>query len=280
MEYSVKQINENCWRIASPLGVFMDLIIGSERALLWDTGYGMGDLKKMVREITDLPLYIVNSHGHVDHACGNYQFEEPIYIHPEDMELCRRHNDRLQRMLAVEMARTMLPEFNSKVLGGEIDTERYCGYSCGNLLPVTEGHVFDLGGVHLKVIELSGHTKGSIGLLYEERNMLYVGDALNDSLWLFLPEAADLSIYTATIRKAIDLKPDCMVLSHREIPADTSELKYYLELACNIDYENGIPFSAPLVPGATAMLCCRRGFSPDDAGKEGFASIVINRDHM
>ena len=73
---------------------------------------------------------------------------------------------------------------------------------------------------------------------------------------------------------------DCLVLSHREIPANPSELIYYLELACDVSYEDGIRFSAPLVPGATAGLCCRRGFSPDDAGKEGFASIVINRDHM
>ena len=43
--------------------------------MLIDTGYGYGNLKQVVKSITDKPLYIVNTHGHVDHTSGNAQFE-------------------------------------------------------------------------------------------------------------------------------------------------------------------------------------------------------------
>jgi glyoxylase-like metal-dependent hydrolase (beta-lactamase superfamily II) len=38
------------------------------------------------------------------------------------------------------------------------------------------GDVFKLSGIMLKVVELPGHTTGSIGLIYEEENWLYAGD--------------------------------------------------------------------------------------------------------
>ena len=68
--YNVRELEPGLYRIGNS-AVFMDLIVGSHHALLFDTGYGYGDLKAVVRSITDKPLYVVNSHGHVDHACGN-----------------------------------------------------------------------------------------------------------------------------------------------------------------------------------------------------------------
>lgn len=282
MDYQLTQLTADAWRVYSPLGVFMDLLVGSEKALLFDTGYGFGDLKGTIRKITDLPLYVVNSHGHVDHSCGNFQFEGPVYIHPDDMALCREHNSRLRRVLAVDYARHCPDGTGSEqdYLTENFDVENYLSQKEGSLVPVTEGFVFDLGGIHLRVIELPGHTKGSIGLLYEECGILYAGDAMNRHLWLFLPEALKLSDYRATLGKAIALQPDQLVLSHQAGFTDPDMLKIYLEMTERIDYENGVPYFAPLVPGATARCCCREGYTMDDMEKDGFASIVINRDHM
>ncbi len=280
MDYQIKQLTRRSWRISSPLGVYADLFIGEKRALLWDTAYGMGDLKGTVRQITDLPLYIVNSHGHVDHACGNSLFSEPVYIHPADMELCRIHTDRFHRALALEYARSLSEDFDRDVLSRAFDTEAYCGSGTGDLVPVTEGHVFDLGGTHLRVVELPGHTMGSIGLLYEEEGSLYAGDAVNGFLWLFLPEAAGLSTYIRTIHKIMDLAPGRLVLSHLAGAADPSVLSGYLALAEDPDYENGIPYTAPLVPGATARMCYGRGHSKEEAMRGDIPVIVLNRDHL
>jgi glyoxylase-like metal-dependent hydrolase (beta-lactamase superfamily II) len=68
------------------------LIVGKEKALLFDTGYGVADLKEAVEIITRLPLYVVNSHGHVDHSSGNFRFPGPYYMHKADLDVYHQHN--------------------------------------------------------------------------------------------------------------------------------------------------------------------------------------------
>lgn len=281
MNYHISKLTPDSYRIYSPLGVFMDLIVGRNRALLLDTGYGLGDLAGAVRSLTDLPLIVVNSHGHLDHTCGNDQFEEPAYIHPLDMELCRMHNSDIGRSLILNLARHCPSEGKEiNLLPENFDCEAFCTARNPRLLPVTEGHFFDLGGIHLKVIELPGHTPGSIGLLREETNTLYVGDAFNDNTWLFLPEALNLAVYRQTLNKAAAIRADRFVFSHKPGFTDPSVLDDYMDLAANLDYASGLPFETPLVPGTTARLCCRKGFTPEDAGKPGYASIVITGEHL
>jgi hypothetical protein len=52
------------------------LVLGDEKAALIDTGSGIGDIKKLVEGLTDLPVNIVNTHTHGDHIGGNHQFRE------------------------------------------------------------------------------------------------------------------------------------------------------------------------------------------------------------
>jgi len=44
MPYSVSQLKPNVYHIADPLGVFMTITVGEDKALLLDTGYGIGHL--------------------------------------------------------------------------------------------------------------------------------------------------------------------------------------------------------------------------------------------
>src|SRR5215470_19416971 len=51
------------------------LILGHKRALLFDTGMGISDIKKLTAELTALPIMVLNSHTHNDHVGGNWQFD-------------------------------------------------------------------------------------------------------------------------------------------------------------------------------------------------------------
>ena len=51
------------------------LFVGTERALLLDTGTGVGDIRGLVEDLTDKPVTELNSHGHPDHAMGAPEFE-------------------------------------------------------------------------------------------------------------------------------------------------------------------------------------------------------------
>ena len=58
---SITQIEDLC-------GTKMYLVEGSERAVLIDTGIGLGNICKYVRKLTSKPLTVLITHGHVDHA--------------------------------------------------------------------------------------------------------------------------------------------------------------------------------------------------------------------
>jgi glyoxylase-like metal-dependent hydrolase (beta-lactamase superfamily II) len=50
------------------------LVVGRDRALLFDTGMGMSDIHAIVSALTDRPVVVLNSHTHVDHVGGNLAF--------------------------------------------------------------------------------------------------------------------------------------------------------------------------------------------------------------
>ena len=267
--YRLKEIMDDVYRIENS-EVHMDLLVGEHHALLFDTGYGFDDLHGLVRRITDLPLYVVNSHGHVDHACGNWQFSE-VFIHPADVQLCIAHNRPEMRLL--EMDRAVVP--------ADFDMELYLSRDYGYLRPVTEGMVFQLGGKTLEVIELPGHTRGSIGLFYREERILYVGDAVNCFIWLFLPEAATLPEYRATLYKVRELPFEKMIQSHEPQVMPRDCLDDYIRLVETMEYDAWSSVDTPLAaPGQEVKIITLPGNDLKDVGKPGFAAIMISRDKL
>ena len=82
--YKPIKLAENTFHIYEPGNVYTTLIIGEEKALLIDTGYGFGDLAGFVRTLTDKPLEVVLTHGHTDHCGGNSQFPM-VYMNMMDV---------------------------------------------------------------------------------------------------------------------------------------------------------------------------------------------------
>src|SRR6185437_13522105 len=52
------------------------LILGKKRALLFDTGMGISNIKKLVEGLTSLPVSVLNSHTHDDHVGDNWRFSD------------------------------------------------------------------------------------------------------------------------------------------------------------------------------------------------------------
>ena len=151
------------------------LICGSERALLVDSVNGYEDLSEIVRSLTDLPVIVVNTHGHGDHIFGNVYFEE-AWLHPADNGLY----DMFFGYAKEEMDKHNL---------------RPCPVK-----PLEIGQIFDLGGVQLEVVDLKGHTAGSIGLLDKAGRIIYTGDGLNTHLWMQLDHSLPMATMLETFR--------------------------------------------------------------------------------
>jgi len=278
--YKTEKIFDRVYRISSLEGTFLFLFLGDRKALLLDTGYGFGILKAAIRSITDLPLIIVNSHGHLDHVCGNFQFDEDIYIHAMDIELCKSHNSTESRKKIVTGARQLM-DFSSGKAGNalpeDFSEDYYIHQGSGNLIPLTADHVFDLGGVTINTHELPGHTRGSIGLEYLEEGALFPADAINPLMFLFLPESTDLATYKETLGKANSLDIKYVVFSHSSEIVSKSILSGFIECAEQVDYDLGIPFDKKEFREFAPRICPRKGFGPEDTMKPGFAAIIIDR---
>lgn len=290
--YTISQPEPGHYRILSPAAVYMELFVGTERALLLDTGFGFGDLRGAVRSITDLPLVIVCTHGHSDHTFGNGLFTEPVYLDKRDMDLCRRQNNRAHREKNIRIARHWGagyggaeeeggPEVKYEdILSDSFDEETYLTLGCGDLRPLDPEQCIDLGGLHLMPVHVPGHTAGSIGLLWQEKNIFFSGDAMNPDVWLFFPESLPLSVYRETLYKAKALHFDGMYCSHHHEFMAPSVLDDYLELAIDPDFEHGYAFVSEMAEGVEARLCIRKGYRPEDTHVPGFAGMVIDRAHL
>jgi hydroxyacylglutathione hydrolase len=168
------------------------LVIGSDSALLVDTGLGLADLRSVAEKITDRPLIVVNTHAHPDHVGADYQFAK-VYIHPADSGTARSFMAPQSREGSAGMMAGGEAPLPGEIYSGEVHSTR--------LIPVKEGHRFRLGGRTLEVMETPGHTPGGICLIDKEHKLLFSGDNNNGLVWLFLPGCLPLSDYLVTLEK-------------------------------------------------------------------------------
>ena len=56
------------------------LLLGSQKAILIDTGLGIANIKAVVDSITELPVMVVTTHVHWDHIGGHSLFDN-IAVH-------------------------------------------------------------------------------------------------------------------------------------------------------------------------------------------------------
>ena len=86
-EITCENLGNGIYNIATPpVGFQQYLILGQEKALLIDSGMGIGSLRKEVEKITDLPVILINTHGHPDHAGGNAEFA-PALMCPAEFDV-------------------------------------------------------------------------------------------------------------------------------------------------------------------------------------------------
>lgn len=233
-QYTTFSINDHIYQIKDPMGVLMTLVIGKTHALLVDTGYGLGDIKSYISQITHLPLIVVASHGHMDHTGGNYLFSQ-VYIHPLDMDLCKLHNSPAWRHHVYDNACAM------HLVDDTFDVDTFIEQKEGHLLPLSNNQIFDLGDIHAKVIPMEGHTKGSIGILLEEDEILIVTDATCPFVWLFLPESTSVTTYIQMLTRTLKLPFQHILLGHgKGIALPRSKVEDFLYTAKTIDLKKAV----------------------------------------
>lgn len=277
--FTAKEIMAGIYAIGGE-AVVRYLILGEHHALLFDTGYGFGDISKFVKTLTDLPLYVVNSHGHVDHAGGNFYFDGPVYMHPADIEVYKRHQSREFRDITWQELRKMQRVFffMGNIIPKRYDREVYLkGPVFDHFLPAEDGQTWDLGGMVLEAIEIPGHTPGSIGLYCRKKRLFFSGDGMNGSTWLFLPESCSLAVYLNSLKRVKQLDFDYMLGGHSMALEPKTTLDDYIDVAENLDFLHGkIMKPSSFAPEVEIRYCC----SMKPAGNKKKASLQISADKL
>lgn len=186
--------------------VWMYLIVGSEKALLIDTAYGLGDLKGLCDELTGgKDLIVVNTHDHYDHAYGNCRFEK-IYCHEHLVPYLESQNEHMWDYLY---------DWNGDNIWVDYDKSDMPLFKKYEIVGVKDGYVFNLGGDHcIELIFTGGHAVGHAAFLDKKQRILFTGDNICSDVCGCgnigvkrrgpFTEDMDLSVYRNNLKRLID----------------------------------------------------------------------------
>lgn len=192
MLFQIEKVTNRITRIFGIAGELMYLVEGDKEAALIDTGVGIGNLKELVHFLTKKKVFVLLSHGHVDHACGAGVFD-CVYMSPLDEKVYKENSTELHRKAFLDAS---VSGWRDKV-----NPEAFVKKRVDCFLPLQDGQRFELGGLTIEAVALSGHTAGSMTFLFEEERALLFGDACNSYTYLFDQNSLSVAEYRENLLK-------------------------------------------------------------------------------
>ncbi|MDO4490941.1 MAG: deaminase [Lachnospiraceae bacterium] len=185
MGYEIIKMDEHTWRVEDGMVRFF-ILTGTEKALLIDSGMMVRTAKDIAEELTRLPVMLINTHGDRDHVGSNSQFDT-FYMHPDE----KTNYYEVQKLN-------------------------------GTFQPVVEGDRIELGERTLEVIEIPGHTPGSIAILDLQSRVIFCGDTVQDGQIFMFGSQRNLEVYRNSLKKLQSLSDrfDWIYPSHGTIPVE------------------------------------------------------------
>ncbi|OHT14273.1 Beta-lactamase domain protein [Tritrichomonas foetus] len=201
---------EDLWLLQTAKGVPVSIYVleGSEKALVIDTGNSIKNLKENIEKVTKKPAILALTHAHHDHTGSCNEFDT-VYMHMGDKEMLEKQ-----------------------------------GYT-GKIETIKPGHIFDLGDREVQVIEMFGHTTGSIGFLDKKGKFLVAGDSIGHTVcWMHLTKLP-LESLLGVLRHLDSIKDQYTEIytghyNQSNRPLDHQYVKDLLDLVQNICYTNDV----------------------------------------
>lgn len=160
------------------------LIIGEEKALLFDLAVNSTELKTYAEKLAGKPVQLVLSHGHYDHAFYLNKYQD-VWMNTKDEFLLKKG------MLGFPPVEP-----------------------CPIIHGLEAGDVIDLGGRELEVFHIPGHTPGSILLLDRKCRVLLSGDTCARRLLYGLHEQVSFEEFCASLENLKTADFDVMYSAH------------------------------------------------------------------
>ena len=218
--------------ITDAMGVSFTLIEGTERAVLFDTGYGTEDVSAFVNKLTKKPVTVLLSHGHHDHVLGARWFMKS-FLCAEDMEEFLEKTGEGQRKKVLKQAQDRgvpVPEdyMDTKIPLPDkiVFDESTGGFDCAHM---------DLGENPIQIVRVPGHTPGSIMLFVPKYGLLLTGDDWNPCTWMWFPSSLPATLWRDNMKTAVrtlecinHTEIQYVICSHRPEIRTGKEIKEFL----------------------------------------------------
>lgn len=147
--YHTYQLKKDIYVISTAHNtLYTYLIIGSDRAAIVDTGFGLGPFYETVSALTDKEIVVINTHGHLDHVGANSKFKK-AYMHKSSF---------------FDLPEAVKNEVNQNMFQIEY---------------IKEGSRINLGNKTLLAIEAPSHSNMDVCYLLEEDRILFSGDIID-----------------------------------------------------------------------------------------------------
>lgn len=225
MVFKVENVTDRIYRIKMPF-VCSYLIVGDEKAVMLDTGWGYGDIKEVAESITDLPMTLILSHGHPDHLGSAGQFEE-AYLHEKDFEMVPSQS-------ATDLRRRLMLQYVRKDFEENPDLwqePREASYT-----PLTEDMTFDLGGLTIQPFLVPGHSPGHMVFIIPEERIAIFGDAISHPTLIVFENSSSIQEHhdAMVALKKYDHLYDRVLVNHMTYELDKVVLDNNIQLAKEI----------------------------------------------
>ena len=231
------------------------LIEGRDKAVLFDTGLDIFNIKDFVSKLTDKELIVVNSHFHPDHANGNHHFDK---VHIGEADVPTFTTDDVYFRLVDDIVTALYAKYpNAGWMRKFVD--KFIMTKKGNTeyIPLKDGDEIELGDKKLIVKNFPGHTPGSITLLDPAMRFIYAGDASDIDIWMFTNPGCSLHEYAETGRRYYKEVEELGYTkyrgSHMPLTHSISFMRDYAEWIDKLT--PGKAFLKFKVPGGKSKLC-------------------------
>ncbi|MBI1383661.1 MAG: MBL fold metallo-hydrolase [Rhizobiales bacterium] len=242
--YAVEEIAPGLYGIGEPLYEQRNwsyLIVGAERALLFDTGSYFGDITDLAARLAaGRPLVALPSHMHYDHL-GNVTRFSCVAL--PDLPVLR----------ACASGNAVTPP-EELFLGSHEDREAPT-FHVTEWLPI--GTAIDLGGRAARLLHTPGHSPDSVSLWLADADILLAADFLYPGPLYAQTPGASIADYRATADTLLPLLGHATTIlgAHAADAAPTAPRLARPDLECLLACLDRLLETPPVIaPGATATL--------------------------